>query len=69
MVNARFAVMCAHYLFDADFCNVASGWERKASSRRTCKTVGGVSGWMHRIGSFARFTELNLWLGERCRSL
>lgn len=28
IVNARFAVMCAHYLFDADFCNVASGWER-----------------------------------------
>jgi len=29
-VNARFAVMCAHYLFDADFCNVAntSGWEK-----------------------------------------
>ncbi len=25
IVNARFAVMCAHYLFDADFCNVASG--------------------------------------------
>ena len=23
-VNKRFAVMCAHYLFDADFCNVAS---------------------------------------------
>jgi len=22
-VNKRFAVMCAHYLFDADFCNVA----------------------------------------------
>jgi hypothetical protein len=20
--------MCAHYLFDADFCNVASGWEK-----------------------------------------
>jgi transposase len=27
-VNARFATMCAHYLFDADFCNVASGWEK-----------------------------------------
>jgi len=27
-VNARFAAMCAHYLVDADFCNVASGWER-----------------------------------------
>jgi len=28
VVNARFAVMCAHYLFDPDFCNVASGWEK-----------------------------------------
>jgi transposase len=27
-VNKRFAVMCGHYLFDADFCNVASGWEK-----------------------------------------
>ena len=28
VVNARFAAMCAHYLFDADFCNRASGWEK-----------------------------------------
>ncbi|MFM0649897.1 IS21 family transposase, partial [Paraburkholderia bryophila] len=27
-VNPRFAVMCSHYLFDPDFCNVASGWEK-----------------------------------------
>lgn len=27
-VNARFAVMCASYLYDPDFCNVASGWEK-----------------------------------------
>jgi hypothetical protein len=27
-VNARFGVMCAHYLSDANFCNVASGWEK-----------------------------------------
>lgn len=27
-VNARFAVMCAHYLFDPDFCNAAPGWEK-----------------------------------------
>ena len=26
IVNARFAAMCSHYLFDPDFCNVASGW-------------------------------------------
>ena len=28
IVNARFAAMCSHYLFDADYCNVASGWEK-----------------------------------------
>ena len=28
IVNARFATMSAHYLYDPDFCNVASGWER-----------------------------------------
>jgi transposase len=28
IVNARFAAMTAHYLFDPDFCNVASGWEK-----------------------------------------
>ena len=27
-VNARFAALCAHYLFEPDFCNVASGWEK-----------------------------------------
>ncbi|MEB0014818.1 IS21 family transposase, partial [Glaciimonas sp. Cout2] len=26
IVNARFFAMTAHYLFDPDFCNVASGW-------------------------------------------
>ena len=27
-VNARFAAMAAHYLFVADFCIAASGWEK-----------------------------------------
>jgi len=43
-VNSRFAALCAHYLFDPDFCNVASGWER-VSSRRTCRTAAVASGW------------------------
>ncbi len=42
-VNARFMVMCSHYLFDPDFCNVASGWE-KVSSKRMSKIVGAASG-------------------------
>ncbi len=68
VVNARFAVMCAHYLFDADFCNVASGWEKgvveknvQDSRRRIWIEAGN-----QRFGSFA---ELNAWLGSRCRAL
>ena len=26
--HARFAAMASHYLFEPDFCNVASGWEK-----------------------------------------
>jgi transposase len=68
VVNARFAVMCAHYLFDADFCNVASGWEKGVveknvqDSRRRIWIEAGK----RRFGSFA---ELNAWLGDRCRAL
>ena len=67
-VNARFAVMCAHYLYDADFCNVAAGWEKgvveknvQDSRRRIWIDAG-----RQRFGSFA---EVNAWLGERCRAL
>ena len=68
VVNARFAVMCAHYLFDADFCNVASGWEKgvveknvQDSRRRIWIDAG-----QYRFGSFS---ELNAWLADRCRAL
>jgi transposase len=27
-VNARFSAMISHYLFEAEFCNPASGWEK-----------------------------------------
>lgn len=27
-INARFAAMASHYLFEPEFCNVASGWEK-----------------------------------------
>ncbi len=27
-INTRFAAMASHYLFDTDFCNPASGWEK-----------------------------------------
>ena len=68
VVNARFTVMCAHYLFDADFCNVASGWEKGIveknvqDSRRRIWIEASKRRW----GSLE---ELNAWLGARCREL
>ncbi len=68
IVNARFSVMCNHYLYDPDFCNVASGWEKGVveknvqDSRRRIWIEAG----QRRFGSFE---ELNAWLAERCRSL
>jgi transposase len=39
-VNARFSAMVSHYLFDAEFCNPASGWEKGQVERtfRMCAT-------------------------------
>ena len=68
MVNARFAAMASHYLFDTDFCNVASGWEKgvveknvQDSRRRIWQEAG-----QRRFGSFA---EINTCLLERCRAV
>jgi transposase len=66
IVNTRFAAMASHYLFDPDFCNVASGWEKgvveknvQDSRRRIWQDAA-----KERFGSFA---ELNVWLLARCR--
>lgn len=68
IVNTRFAAMASHYLFDPDFCNVASGWEKgvveknvQDSRRRIWQDAA-----KERFGSFA---ELNVWLLARCRAL
>jgi len=67
-VNARFAVMCAHYLFDADFCNVASGWEKGVVEKNVQDSRRRI--WIEaQTRKWHSFAELNAWLGERCRSL
>jgi hypothetical protein len=68
IVNARFAVMCAHYLFDADFCNVASGWEKGVVEKNVQDSRRRI--WIDaQTRQFASFAELNAWLAERCRAL
>ncbi|MFY9460075.1 MAG: IS21 family transposase [Aquabacterium commune] len=67
-VNARFAVMCAHYLFDADFCNVASGWEKGVVEKNVQDSRRRI--WIEaQKRKWHSFEELNVWLSERCRSL
>ena len=65
VVNARFAAMTAHYLFEPDFCNVASGWEKGRVEK-------GVQDARRRIWQdalqerFGSFAELNAWLATQC---
>jgi transposase len=67
-VNARFAVMCAHYLFDADFCNVASGWEKGVVEKNVQDSRRRI--WIDaQTRKWSNFEELNAWLGTRCRAL
>ena len=68
IVNARFAVMCAHYLFDADFCNVASGWEKGVVEKNVQDSRRRI--WIDaQTRKWHTFEELNGWLGARCRAL
>jgi len=68
VVNARFSVMCGHYLFDPDFCNVASGWEKGVVEKNVQDSRRRI--WIEAQGrQFGSFEELNAWLGERCRTL
>ena len=60
IVNARFAVMCAHYLFDADFCNVASGWEKGVVEKNVQDSRRRI--WVEaKTRKFGSFDELNAW--------
>jgi len=68
VVNARFAVMCAHYLFDADFCNVASGWEKGVVEKNVQDSRRRI--WIEaQTLQWHSFEQLNAWLGARCRTL
>lgn len=65
-INSRFEAMSGHYLFEPEFCNVASGWEKgivekNVRDRRT-------SIWHHaKDRRWASWDELNVWLAEQCK--
>jgi transposase len=67
-INTRFAAMASHYLFDPDFCNVASGWEKGVVEKNVQDSRLRI--WQDAAKErFGSFTELNLWLLAKCRAL
>lgn len=67
-VNERFNAMCAHYLFEPDFCNVASGWEKGIVEKNVQDSRRRVWQEATRL-RWASLEELNAWLAQRCRQL
>ncbi len=64
IVNARFAAMSAHYLFDPDFCNVASGWEKGRVEKNVQDTRRRI--WQQALDlHFGSFAELHGWLATQ----
>ncbi len=65
IVNARFETMTGHYLFDPEFCNRASGWEKGIVEKNVQDRRRGI--W--REASERRWNsleELNAWLHKAC---
>ena len=62
-VNARFAAMASHYLFDPEFCNPASGWEKGQVEKNVQDARRRL--WQP-MPSFPDLDALNAWLEAQC---
>jgi transposase len=68
VVNARFAARAAHDLFEPDFCNVASGWEKGRVEKGVQDARRGI--WQAALDlRWGSFGELNAWLAMQCLRL
>ncbi|HKI74467.1 MAG TPA: IS21 family transposase [Pseudomonadales bacterium] len=66
VVNARFRAMVSHFLFEAEFCNPASGWEKGQVEKNVRDARHRL---LHDAPAFATLAEANVWLQARCQSL
>ena len=62
-VNVRFQAMASHYLFEATFCNPASGWEKGQVEKNVQDARRQI--WQG-MPSFEDLPSLNTWLEARC---
>lgn len=66
-INARFAALASHYLFETDFCNPASGWEKGQVEKNVQDARRRLWQPLKSSGlSFADLNALNVWLEEQC---
>jgi transposase len=65
-VNARFRAMVSHFLFEAEFCNPAAGWEKGQVEKNVRDARHRL---LHDAPVFASLDTLNAWLEQRCRAL
>lgn len=65
-VNGRFQAMASHYLFEPEFCNRASGWEKGIVEKNVQDRRRGL--WREALERrWASLEELNEWLAQACR--
>ena len=62
-VNARFAAMASHYLFEPEFCNPASGWEKGQVEKNVQDARRRL--WQV-MPAFPDIDALNAWLEAHC---
>jgi transposase len=65
-VNVRFAAMVSHFLFEAEFCNPAAGWEKGQIEKNVQDARQRL--WQP-LPSFETLHSLNEWLERRCVAL
>ena len=65
-INARFEAMSSHYLFEPEFCNVASGWEKGIVEKNVQDQRRQI--WREAMETrWSDLTALNDWLAQQCR--
>ena len=65
-VNSRFQAMVSHFLFAAEFCNPAAGWEKGQIEKNVRDARHRI--W-HQAPPLDSLEALNEWLSQRCRAL
>jgi len=65
-LNRRFTAMVSHYLYEAEFCNPASGWEKGQVEKNVLDSRRRI--WQC-TPEFRSLVELNTWLRQRCLAL